>query len=289
MIISASRRTDIPAFYSDWFIDRITEGFVRVNNPVNPRQVTRVDLSPEAVDCLVFWTKNPVNLMAKLDKLAAYNYYFLFTLTPYDRDLEPNLPPKEKLIDTFIALAGRIGRHRVIWRYDPIILTDGLDSRFHEECFSGLARRLSPYTEKCIISFLDMYPKCKRRLADFHILMPGPDEMLALAEKLATIARRYDLSLETCAEELDFTPLGIAPAHCIDLDLINRLSGKNLSLPKDKHQRKTCGCAQSVDIGAYDTCRHGCLYCYANAGSPGSARGRDLFDGFSDSLFKTFI
>jgi len=289
MIISASRRTDIPAFFSDWFIDRITEGFVQVKNPFNPQRVTRVGLCPEAVDCLVFWSKNPGNLMAKLDRLAAYRYYFLFTLTPYDRDLEPNLPPKEQLIDIFIALAGRIGRHQVIWRYDPIILTGRLDSRYHEEHFSGLARRLSPYTEKCIISFLDMYPKCKHRLAGFAIHLPGAGEMLALAEKLAAIARRYHLILETCAEEVDFTPLGIAPAHCIDLDLVNRLSGKNLSLPKDKRQREACGCVQGVDIGAYNTCRHGCLYCYANAGSPGLTRGRALFDDFSDSLPKTFI
>ncbi len=265
MIISASRRTDIPAFYSDWFVKRLEEGYVLVRNPMNPNLVSKVNLGPNLVDCFVFWTKDPQAMMGKLERLQDYHYYFLFTITSYGKDLERNLAAKEKIIETFIGLSREIGRQRVIWRYDPILLTDRVDSRYHYQYFEYLANKLASHTGRCIISFLNMYSKCKRNLAGFKIRLPGNSEAIEIAGNLNSIARKYDMVMEACAEDIDFSGVGIKPGKCIDDSLINQITGKHLEIPKDKYQRTTCGCVESVDIGAYNTCAHHCLYCYANA------------------------
>lgn len=265
MIISVSRRSDIPAFYSDWFLNRLNEDFVLVRNPMNPNLVSRINLDEEFVDCLVFWTKNPAPLLEKLDRLKNYHYYFLFTITSYGRDLEINLPPKEKVVDTFIKLSKKIGKEKVIWRYDPILLTDKIDFNYHYKYFAYLAGKLESYTDRCIISFLDMYNKCKRNLAGFNIRLPDNSEMREIAGNLYTIAGKYNIAVQTCAEAIDLSDSGIQPGKCIDDRLVNEITGKNLEIPKDKYQRKTCCCVESVDIGAYNTCSHLCLYCYANA------------------------
>ena len=158
MIISASRRTDIPAYYPDWFYNRIREGYVCVRNPMNFHQVSRIDLSPDVVDGIVFWTKNPLPLMSRLEELRAYPFYFQFTLTPYGKDVEPGVPSKNDIIlPAFQELSRQIGPERVIWRYDPILLTDRYTMDYHITFFSQLARRLEGYARKCIISFVDLY------------------------------------------------------------------------------------------------------------------------------------
>jgi hypothetical protein len=157
MIISCSRRTDVPAFYSDWFFNRLSEGYVLVLNPMNARQVRNVSLALPDVDCIVFWTKNPAPMLDRLHLLKDYPKYFQFTLTPYDRDVEPNLPPKSELIDTLLRLSDKIGKKRIIWRYDPVLLTDKISIDYHVDHFGDLAKRLSGYTERCVISFIDMY------------------------------------------------------------------------------------------------------------------------------------
>lgn len=265
MIISASRRTDIPAFYSPWLLNRLKEGFVLVRNPMNPNMVNRVTLKPELTDCIVFWTKNPRPLMGRLDQLKDYRYYFLFTITPYSPDLERHLPPKEEIIETFIELSRRLGREKVVWRYDPILLSDTVDADYHLRHFQTMAARLGPYTERCITSFLDMYKKCERNLKGIHIKMPGPEEMTQLTAQLNTIAREQGMELVTCAEDLALSPIGVPHGRCIDDTLIRRICGYPLTAKKDPHQRKTCLCVESIDIGAYHTCPHICLYCYANS------------------------
>ena len=158
MIISASRRTDIPAYYADWFCNRIREGYVCVRNPMNFHQVSRIDLSPDVVDGIVFWTKNPLPLMARLEELRGYTFYFQFTLTPYGKDVEPCVPSKNDVIlPAFQELSRRVGPERVIWRYDPILFTNRYTMDYHITFFSQLARRLEGYTRKCIISFVDLY------------------------------------------------------------------------------------------------------------------------------------
>jgi hypothetical protein len=265
MIISASRRTDVPAFYSQWFLNRLKQGYVMVRNPMNPQLVSKVPLNPNLIDCIVFWTKNPRAMMKKLDQLKGYNYYFLFTITSYGRDLERRLPKKEEIIDTFIELSQRIGKERVIWRYDPILITHTIDKDHHQHHFDCIAKRLTSHTDRCIISFLDMYKKCERNLKGFYIKKLDSDEMFHLAEMLNRIARKYHIEMATCAEEIDLSPIGIDHGKCIDDDLISRICGCQLDVKKDRHQRKTCYCVESIDIGAYNTCNHICLYCYANS------------------------
>ena len=158
MILSVSRRTDIPNYYPEWFFNRIRDGRAYVRNPMNPRQVSDVPLAPEVVDCIVFWTKNPARMIERLDELSAYNYYFQFTLTGYGRDMERGVPhKKEKMIPLFRELSQKIGKERVIWRYDPIIVNDRYTAKYHIRAFGQIAEALDGFTEKVVISFVDIY------------------------------------------------------------------------------------------------------------------------------------
>jgi hypothetical protein len=273
MIISASRRTDIPAFYGDWFIERLKAGSVSVKNPFNSKIVRKVLLNPDAVDCIVFWTKDPGPFMNKLALLEQYSYYFLFTLTPYDKTLERNVPPKNELIGTFRRLSGMIGEARVIWRYDPIIYTDSINMDYHIKNFEFLAKELHRHTTKCIISFLCMYNKCRKKLKGTGARELTEDEMYALSANIADIARSYGITVEACAVKTDLSASGIYPGSCIDKALIEKITGKILETGRDKNQRKECNCYESFDIGRYNTCRHNCLYCYANKGDSAHVSG----------------
>lgn len=265
MILSVSRRTDIPNYYSDWFLARIKEGFLYVRNPMNTHQISRIDLSPEVVDCIVFWTKNPANMIEKLGDLQEYMYYFQFTLTGYGKDVEPNLPNKrEVLIPTFQRLSERIGKERVIWRYDPILISKRYTMDYHLKAFEEIASNLMGYTERVVISFVDFYSKTQRNTRELEIKQITNEEMIALAGKMAQIASKYHFSMETCAEQINLHEAGILHGSCIDKKRIERLLGCKLNVKKDKNQREACGCLESVEVGAYNTCLNGCKYCYAN-------------------------
>jgi len=263
MIVSVSRRTDIPAFYHEWFYNRLAAGFVLTRNPMNPAQIRRVELNPEEVACFVFWSKNPRPLMQNLSCLNAYKYYFQFTLTPYDRDLEPGLPDKNDLIETFRALSAEIGAEKVVWRYDPIIFTSRYDLHFHAERFAWLCEKLSGFTERCIISFYDHYNFIRRNLNGIEILPADSARIREIARIFAETAGKHGLTVESCAESENLEEFGVAHGRCIDDRLNNRICGQDLHLKKDHGQRPLCGCVKSVDIGAYSTCLHGCRYCYA--------------------------
>ena len=265
MIISASRRTDIPTYYSEWFMNRISEGYALARNPMNAHQVSRISLSPEVVDGIVFWTKNPAPMLDKLPQLKDYMYYFQFTLNAYEQDVEAGVPLKHKyIVPTFQRLSEMIGPERVVWRYDPILLSDKYTFDYHVKYFELLAKKLAPYTQKCTISFLDMYVKTERNVAGLNIQPWTLELQDAMAKSLAEIAHSYGLELETCAEGIELEKYGIKHAHCIDGELFAKLLGCPLKVGKDKNQRKECGCVDSVDIGAYNTCRNACRYCYAN-------------------------
>lgn len=237
---------------------------MQVRNPVNPQQVKRVSLAPRDVDCIVFWTKDPAPMLDRLSLLQDYHYYFQFTLTPYGPDIEPNLPPKDQILASFLKLSDQVDKKRVIWRYDPIIFSARMNISYHVEQFGRLARRLSDRTEKCIISFLDIYRHISSRIAEHTLRFPDKEEMRRLAKDIARIARGHKMKVETCAEKIDLAELGIEHGRCIDDRLIAELTGRKLQIGKDKFQRELCGCAASIDIGAYNTCRHLCSYCYAN-------------------------
>lgn len=269
MIVSVSRRCDIPAFYSDWFWARMREGYALVRNPMNHHQVSRVDLTPDAVDGIVFWTKNPSPMLEKLSSLDAYTYYFQFTLNAYARDIEPYVPAKSNvLLPVFMRLSDAIGPERVVWRYDPILLSERYAVDYHQKYFERLAKALCRYTKKCIISFIDIYPSIAKKMAHMGIQAPDEYAMGTLAKALSQICQAYSFTLETCSEAADLSAYGIGHARCVDSDLLQRLSGRPLHVRKDRNMRPACGCAASVDIGAYDTCTHGCVYCYACHGTP---------------------
>ncbi|UCH13071.1 MAG: DUF1848 domain-containing protein [Bacteroidales bacterium] len=264
MIISASRRTDIPSLYGEWFINRINKGFLFVRNPFNPAVVYKIDLNPDIVDCIVFWTKNPNPFINKLQYLSQYRYYFHFTVTPYGNTLEKNLPDKKDIINTFRILSGRIGKERVVWRYDPIIYTDKINMDYHLMNFEYLIKELHRHTGKCIISFIHMYNKCRRNLEGKGARELTDAEIPVISEKMARIANNYNIKIETCASKTDLSDHGINPGSCIDKQLIEKIISRNLNISKDKNQRKQCNCFESIDIGEYNTCVNNCLYCYAN-------------------------
>jgi hypothetical protein len=262
-IISVSRRTDVPAYFSDWFFNCLSEGCVEVANPFNPRQIRHISLLPDDVEGFVFWSKNPAPMLDRLSLLDGYSYYFLFTLNPYGNGIEVNLPPKQALVNTFQTLSRAAGRDRVIWRYDPVLLSDTIDTGFHIKNFEETAKQLCAYTRKVIFSFVDRYKKTESTLEALRIKTPQTEEKFILAENFSRIAQGFGLALESCAEDIDLSPYNIARSSCIDAALLGRLGGKQLTYSKDKWQREFCGCTSSVDIGAYGTCRTECVYCYA--------------------------
>jgi hypothetical protein len=291
MIISASRRTDIPALYSRWLINRLRAGFCIVPNPFDARQTSRISLTPQDVDVIVFWTRNPRPLFPFLDELDArgYRYYFQYTLMDNPRLLDEHNPPAAAALDTFLRLAGRVGPGRLVWRYDPIVLSSLTPPDFHRRTYEKLAAALRGSTARSVVSLLDVYGKIRKRLvglADQGVQLiplqtgadplrvapsglPGgadmPDWLASLLRDLAQIAQANEMEIVSCAEELDLQPYGIRPGKCIDDELIARAFGLEVSHTKDPGQRKACGCVQSKDIGMYDSCLLGCRYCYATS------------------------
>ena len=267
MIISASRRTDIPAFYSDWFFNRIKERYVLVPNPYNSKMISRISLDPAVVDCIVFWSKNPAPMLEKLDKLKEYNYYFQFTLNPYGPEIENHLPIISKRIDTFKRLSDRIGKEKVIWRYDPVLTNETYTPGFHKEKFAEIAYELKEHTEKCMPGFIDHYQHIRTAVSRFNIqplLKADIEEMAASFKKTVDTC---SIQLNTCTVKVDLTHLGIPGGLCIDNQLVERIAGYPISVRKDKNQRDICRCAESIDIGTYESCLNGCIYCYAIKGN----------------------
>ncbi len=267
MIISASRRTDIPAFYSDWFFNRIKERYVLVPNPYNSKMISRISLDPAVVDCIVFWSKNPAPMLEKLDKLKEYNYYFQFTLNPYGPDIENHLPAISKRIDTFKRLSDRIGKEKVIWRYDPVLTNETYTPGFHKEKFAEIAYELKEHTEKCMLGFIDHYQHIRTAVGQFNIqpLLKADIEEMAVSFKKTVDT--CSIQLDTCTVKIDLTHLGIPGGLCIDNQLVERIAGYPISVRKDKNQRDICRCAESIDIGTYESCLNGCIYCYAIKGN----------------------
>lgn len=211
MILSVSRRTDIPNYYSEWFFNRIKDKYIYVRNPMNIHQVSKIDISPDMVDCIVFWTKNPEPMLNKLEYLKDYKYYFQFTLTGYGKDIEPFLPhKKDKMIPIFQRLSEMIGKEKVVWRYDPIVITDTYSEEYHLKAFHEIASSLNGYCTKVVISFIDLYVKTKKNMIDIQTKDRKQKELIDFSAKLAEIARKNGMEIETCAELIDLSVCGIA-------------------------------------------------------------------------------
>ncbi len=271
-VISASRRTDIPAFHAEWFMNRIRQRTVRVRQPFG-MGTSDVSLAPEDVIAIVFWTKNAAPIIPWLDELAdrGYCFTFLYTINNYPTFLEPHVPSMGHTLKVLEALAKRLPDSFLRWRYDTIVLTDRTDRQWHMRNFSHLCKALAAYTKECIFSFCDYYKKTTRNMSlnvpDYYV--PDENQSRAMAEEMAEIAADYDIRMASCAHDFLVSET-IAKARCIDPEFLRRVvnitSGQEaLSALKLAPSRKECGCVASRDIGAYDTCGHGCVYCYANS------------------------
>lgn len=284
MIISASRRTDIPALYSDWFINRLNSGYLYVKNPMNSMQVSKVIFTPETVDCIVFWTKNPAPMLDKLKQIKNIPYYFHFTVTAYDSQIEKNLPAKNTVVDTFKKLSDITGPDRIIWRYDPVFFTSEFDTAKHQLVFEHLAESLSGFTHTCMFSYLTPYNKCKKNMRHLCYTIPGIQDGISFALTLSSIAKSQNITLKSCAMINEFSDAGIVRGRCIDPDLVESISGRTINHRKDPSQRDHCLCAYSIDIGAYNTCTNGCIYCYANYDPAMACKNQALHNPGSELL-----
>ena len=264
MIINTGMRTDIPAFYSEWLLNRIREGYVLVRNPYNPFQVTKYSLSPEVVDLISFCTKNPAPMLPRMDILKPYGQYWFVTITPYGRDIEPNVPEKRKVMEDFKMLSDTVGVDSVGWRYDPIFVNEEHSVEWHIGEFEQMAKNLAGYTRTCVISFIDIYKKVERNFPEAREVYNG--DRLTLGKAFIDIAKRYDITIRPCAEGNDLEPYGADCSGCMTVKTFETALHAKLDVPKkSKNQRNgECACLLGTDIGAYDTCGHLCRYCYAN-------------------------
>ena len=265
MIIQTGMRTDIPAFYSKWFFNRINEGVVCVRNPYNPSQVTKYSLSPEVVDLIAFCTKNPMPMLPFLDKLKPYGQYWFVTITPYGKEIEPNVPKKEHVIESFKKLSDTVGVDSVGWRYDPIFIDTKHSVEWHIAEFEKMADALSGYTKTCVISFIDIYKKVERNFPEARAVQMK--DRAVIGKAFVEIAAKNGMVVKPCAEGNDLAKYGADCSGCMTVHTFETALHNRLEVPKSKKNQRNgeCACLLGVDIGAYDTCGHLCKYCYANA------------------------
>ncbi|MBR1747883.1 MAG: DUF1848 domain-containing protein [Clostridia bacterium] len=262
MIISTGMRTDIPAFYSEWLLNRFKEGYVLVRNPYNHHQVTKYLLDPKVVDCVTFCTKNPLPILDKLSCFDRFRQYWFVTITPYGKNLEPRVPDWKKVTEGFVALSRRLGPDAVCWRYDPVLYGEGYDFERHEEGFFEIASALRGYTNACVVSFLDRYEKVKKNAP--NIYPPDFAEQKRLIKRLVGIAKTNGMTIRTCCEGRHLSEYGADVSGCQTKEVLERAIGERLDAPVGKSLRAACDCLLGNDIGAYDSCPHLCKYCYAN-------------------------
>ena len=266
-IISASRRTDIPAFYTPWLMNRIRAGYCYYPNPVYPAKLYRVSLLKEDVSGFVFWTRHPAPLMPYLPELdkAGFPYYFQYTVNGYPQTIDGTSPPIETAIKTFLALSEAVGSDRVVWRYDPIILNAQITAEWHRKNFCCLADAIGSSVHHLVISIIDPYMRTKRRLGSAENGVCYDISAYAnLISWIASEAADRNLHVESCAEASLNVP-GIAPGRCVDAHLLNKISGRESPSLSFHKQREGCLCHYSVDIGVNNSCGFGCQYCYATA------------------------
>ena len=273
MIINTGMRTDIPAFYSEWLMNRVREGFVYVRNPYYRLQVSKYSLSPDVVDCLAFCTKNPNPMIKYLDELKEkYNMFWFVTITPYGRDLEPNVPSFKKVIEDFKTLSNKVGRNAVALRYDPILINEEYSVEKHVEMFELFARSLKGYTEDVTISFLDLYEKVKRNAPG--IRPPTNEEQKYIAKEFVRIGKENNMIIHGCCENPNLKEVGIDITGCMSKEIVEKAIGFKLKAPSGQSKRiitdgnngkPICNCLMGNDIGDYNSCMHLCKYCYANS------------------------
>lgn len=263
MIINTGGRTDTVQYYTKWLLKRFEEGYVLSRNPLFPNKVTRYELTPDKVDCVVFCSKNYEPILNDLHVITdRFNTYCHYTITAYGKDIEPGVPSIEKSMETLKKLSSLVGKQRMAWRYDPVLLTDKYTVQTHLDTFEKMARELTPFVSRCIFSFVEMYKKLETNMPEL-ILLTNEDRA-ALAKGLGEVAAKYGLYLQTCGTNGDYSQYGIHSSGCMTLDILGGANGIVFKDLKHKGMRQGCHCMESRDIGAYDTCMNGCKYCYAN-------------------------
>lgn len=282
MILNTGLRTDIPGFFSEWFYNRIDEGFVYVRNPYAKNHIYSYKLDPELIDCIIFTTKNPRPMFRNLEKIDKFNQYWHITITPYGKEIEPNVPPVDEVIDSFKFLSERLGKEKVTLRYDPIFISEKYSLEKHIESFDYILDSLSDYTTEAIISFIDLYEKTKRNFPNAKEVTQ--DERLRIGEEFAKIGEKYNIKVKTCVEGTELERFGIDSSGCMTKEVIEKAINKNLNIPKQKARNGECYCLLNNDIGEYNTCDHGCLYCYANSNKRLVKRNLKLHDPKSPLL-----
>ena len=263
MIINTGQRTDIPAFYTRWFANRLRAGFVCVRNPYAPAQASRYRLDPSVVDVIGFCTKNPAPMFPCMDLLKDYGQFWYVTLTPYGRDIEPNVPDKHRLLDDFRRLSDMVGPRSIGWRYDPIFLSDRYTMAYHLRAFEQMASALDGCTDTVVISFIDLYPNVRRNFPEAREV--APEQQIELGRRIIDIASAHGMTVRPCAEGDALAAYGADCGGCMRVSDYERAIGRRLKVPKRRGARAACACYLACDIGAYNTCRHLCRYCYANA------------------------
>ena len=262
MILNTGMRTDIPAFYTEWFMNRLREGFVMVRNPYDPDQVTRYRMDPEVVDILVFCSKNPAPLLPYIDELKKFGLYFFVTITPYGSDIEPNVPDYKEVFGTFKILSRQIGKKRTVVRYDPIFLSGKYDKDLHLGFAREMAETLEGFTDRVVISFIDLYEKTKRNLPGVSSV--SFKDQRELSEELVKIFAPHNITVQSCFEAAELSEVGVDISGCMTQTLMEDANSLKLAPPKMNPARPGCSCLMGNDIGAYNSCPHLCRYCYAN-------------------------
>ncbi len=286
MIINTGQRTDIPAFYAEWFVNRLREGHVCVRNPYDPNQVSRYRLDPSVVDVIGFCTKDPAPMFPHMELLKDYGQYWFFTITPYGRDIEPNVPDKRRLLEDFKSLSGMVGTDAVCWRYDPIFISPRYTLDYHIRAFEQMSAALEGYTKSVVISFIDLYPKVRRNFPEAREVTKA--QRLTLGKAIIEIASSRGMTVKPCAEGDELASYGADCGGCMRISDYERAIGKRLRAPKKKGARAECACYLSCDIGAYNTCRHLCRYCYANAEPARVLANSQLHDPMSPFLIGNY-
>ncbi len=294
MIISASRRTDIPAFYSEWLGRRLQAGFCLVPNPFNAKQVARVSLRAEDVEAIVFWTRHarPMFRLLPLLERRGAPLYFQYTITGYGRPVEQRTPPLEVAVATLRTLSRRLPAGAVVWRYDPILIGAAFPFEWHLERFRRIARELEGFVERVVVSVLQPYRKTSRRLGKLFSwdseLSPEPAREPGLEDLFGSLARaasEHGMTVEACAQERDYSSVGVGPTRCVDDRILGALAPGPWPAKRDTGQRAACRCIPSKDIGMVDTCVFGCAYCYATRSDELARRRRRQHDPSAASLF----
>ena len=261
MILFASGRTDIAAFYSEWLINRLKEGYIDVRNPFNKNLVSRILLSE--VDLIFFCTKNPIPILDKINQITI-NTYFHITLTPYKKDIEPSLPSKKEMIKSIKELSNRIGKENIVIRYDPVFISEKYNLDYHKRAFESLCASLEGYVSKIVISFLDEYKNVKNHYSLLKYQKLEEQDYKEIGLSFSQSAKAHHLEVFTCFEDHNLIEYGFAQGECMSKELATRLTNKIYETKWNVRKEKKCHCVSMVDIGEYNTCKHYCAYCYAN-------------------------